>query len=238
MRDQELQIANNVLKTGLNPSGVVRREYADNNGWTTLDSFSRPPVPRKGQGCPGLGSTWWDQSLFSFAGFTGGGVTADVFAYDLVDLSWRPVTPLANLQRVYPNGSTSLALGIMANSDVLPPPRVYPCTVQHPDGVMVLFGGLSADSAQGRAPLGDVWVLTKSKLDNGHNINSIMEMAALHSSCPPRFQHSAVRCVCGWRVRDSSSRSRRSRRRAMRCSSAWLRGQASLTRVCVFAFLV
>ena len=173
-RDLELQIATGVVHTGLDPDGVVLRTYAGANEWRTLPSFASPPSARKGQATPAVGDTWWDKSLFSFAGFTADGVTAELWAFELQDLTWRHLQPQTNLVRRFGNGSTTLEMGAQTAADVLPSPRVYSALVQHDGGTLVMFGGLSEEvQGVGRVALGDVWSLVKSAwLDRFHGIRA------------------------------------------------------------------
>ena len=156
------------------PGHPILRTYAGANEWRTLPSFASPPSARKGQATPAVGDTWWDKSLFSFAGFTADGVTAELWAFELQDLTWRHLQPQTNLVRRFANGSTTLEMGAQTAADVLPSPRVYSALVQHDGGTLVMFGGLSEEvQGVGRVALGDVWSLVKSAwLDRFHGIRA------------------------------------------------------------------
>lgn len=162
----------------------------------TLPSFSQPPHPRKGHAGPNLGDTWYDRSLYTFFGFTDTGITNQVWAFELQDLSWRRITAANNLVRQFANG-TSLQLGGSAQTDaqVLPEPRVYSSGVQLDGGTLVLFGGLSEVSDTGRHAFSDVWTFRKSAPFKGLEFNVLTKMSTLPVEPEGRFQHAATRCV-------------------------------------------
>ena len=172
----------------------------DPNGWVTLTSFAADPHARKGHAGPNLGNTWYDRSVYAFFGFTDLGITNEIWAYELQDLSWRRITAADNLIRQFGNGtSIQLGGGAQTDAEVLPAARVYSTGVQLDGGTVVLFGGLSAVTDAGRHAFSDVWTFRKSAPFKGLEFNVLTKLTPLAVAPEGRFQHAATRCgACLW----------------------------------------